>query len=180
MSQSYAVVIIFQAGQWTLGQALGRLAPVLQPGVAEPSWAEQRLDERCVLVADASKVVPGAWRWLQAAARDYEAAVWTPSATSIHQGADEGMKVVDHYLASALVGLRPTFEYFSILPEHAERDWVEKVFAHLRVGDWDSLLKPAYERMLLPPHLADRFIDHPHWRVLEDEEAGLLVQTREL
>ncbi len=180
MSQSYSAVTVFPAGQWTPERVLGRLAPLLQPGAHEPSWEVRRLDEDCVLVPDACKVVPGAWRWLRAAARDYEAAVWAPSATSIHRSDDEGVKLVDRYLASALVSLRPAFEYFSILRAHAERTWVEKVFAQLRTGDWEALLRPAYERMLLPPHLGDRYLDDPRWRVLETEDAGVLVRTREL
>jgi hypothetical protein len=180
MSQSYSAIVVLRSGQWPVEHVIEELAPILQPGVAELHWELERLDDGCVLVPAPSKTLPGPWWWMDAPAHGYAAAVWRPSALGVHRGDDEGMKVVDLYLATALARLSPVFEYFSIFSDHAERAWLETVFAELRAGDWEALLAPQYERMLLPPHLGDRFLDHPRWVVLEDEDTGVLVQTREL
>jgi hypothetical protein len=180
VSQRYSTVVIFRSGQWPLAQVLSVLAPVLQPGEAEPQWETQRLDVNRVLVPDLGKVLPGMWSWLDEPALGHAAAVWTPSATSVHHGENEGMAVIDQYLSTALGQLSPVFEYFSVISDHAERPWLEKVFGQLGRGAWEALLEPSYERLMLPPHLSDSYTDHPRWRVLAVEDAGVLVQTSSL
>jgi hypothetical protein len=180
MSQRYSTVVIFRSGQWQLAQVLSVLAPVLQPGDAERQWETQPLDVNRVLVPDLAKVIPGMWSWFDEPALGHAAAVWTPSANSVHHGEDEGMAVIDQYLSTALDQLSPAFEYFSVISDYAERPWLEKVFAELGRSDWKALLEPAYERMMLPPHLADSYIDRPRWQVVAVADAGVLVQTRSL
>src|SRR4051812_14939467 len=114
MSQRYSAVVIFRGGQWQLAQVLSILAPVLQPHNAEPQWETQQLDANRVLVPDLGKVLPGMWSWLDEPARGLAAAVWTPSANSVHHGENEGMAVIDQYLSTALEHLAPAFEYFSV------------------------------------------------------------------
>ena len=165
MSQHYAAVLVFRSGQWTGADVLQVLAPVLAPGTAG---------------ADTTTVLSGLWHWREEPATGFCAAVWRPSANAVHRRDDAGMAVVDACLESALAKLAPIFEYFSIFEAHAERAWLLRVFAQLAAQDWEALLAPAYERILLPPHLGERYLDHPNWQVLADEEAGVLVRTRGL
>jgi hypothetical protein len=164
MSQSYVAVLFFHAGQCSADTVLQGLAPMLQPGGESADGG-------------ISTALGGRWGWVQDPQAGFCAAVWRLPANNVHRDETTGVALVEACLARALATLAPVFAYFSIFEEHAGETWLRRVFAQLATGDWEALLAPAYERLLLPPHLAGRYLDHPQWVVLADEPAGVLVRT---
>jgi len=165
VSQYYAIVVVFRSAPQRAAEVLATLAPVLSSGTDAAA-------------APLPTALAGSWSWIDGAALC--AAVWKVAANRVHGDEAAGVALIDRYLETALTKLDPVFAYFSIFEAHGERDWLQQVFEQLAAGDWDAVLKPAYERMLLPPHMGLHYLEHPSWTVLADEAAGTLVRTRGL
>jgi hypothetical protein len=163
VSQSYAIVLVFE--RLAAADVLPVLAPVMESQV-DASAAPLRT------------ALGGRWRWIESGESALGAAIWQVAANSVHRDERAAIERIDRYLEAALQNLSPLFGYFSILESHGEPDWLARVFAQLADDDWDALLKPAYERILLPPRHAELYLDHPGWTVLAQEDAGVLVRTR--